>query len=95
MKPIEILRRYQQKISLVDDCVLEQVWLMDSPTTVQSVIVRCLATKIASPATLHKALSNLAEHGLIKTVRNKQDSDNRKRWLVITAAGQRRLKELS
>jgi DNA-binding MarR family transcriptional regulator len=93
MKPIEILRRYQGAVTLIDDCVLEYLCELDSPTTVQVVVNTCISRNIASQATLHKALSKLAEVGYIKTVNNKADFDTRKRWVAVTAAGQRRAKE--
>jgi predicted transcriptional regulator len=95
MKPLEILRRYQDGTTLVDDCVLEQIMLLDQPVTTQIVVNQCLLTKIASHATLHKALQHLMDAGWIKKVKHPTDTDNRKRWLTYTAAGERRIKELS
>jgi DNA-binding MarR family transcriptional regulator len=95
MKPLEILHRYQGSISLIDECVLEQIVLLEDPVTTQTVINQCLALKIASPATAHKALTNLSEAGFIKVYRHPLDHDNRKRWITFTAAGERRIKDMA
>ena len=95
MKPLDILRRYQGRTSLIDDCVLEQIVLFDEPVTAQTVITKCLSLNIASPATLHKSLNNLAEAGWIKSVKHPTVMDNRKHWITHTPAGARRLKEIA
>lgn len=94
MKPFDILRRYKGNISLIDDCVLEQIVLLGEPVTTQTVINQCLELKISSPATTHKALTNLYEAGWIKIYRHPLDQDNRKRWITFTASGERRIKEM-
>lgn len=93
MKPLDILRRYQDGMSLVDDCVLEQVRLAGEFATIQQIVIACANQKIASPATVHKSLNILAEKGWIKSVRHPTDTDNRKHWIACTAAGERRIKD--
>ena len=93
MTPLEILRRYQGTIRLVDDCVLEQLCLADEPITATSFIAHCVSMKIASQATIHKSLSNLTYLGLIRSVKNRADLDNRKRWIAPTMLGIKRIKE--
>jgi Fe2+ or Zn2+ uptake regulation protein len=95
MTPLEVLRRYQNNVSLIDDCVLQMVSMAGECATVQQIVITCAVEKIASPATVHKSLNNLVEYGWIKSVRNPKDTDNRKHWITCTAAGQRRIKEFS
>ena len=92
MKPLEILRRYQGDVSLIDECVLEQICLFGKPVTVQTIVTTCGAENIASPATIHKSIVNLYERGLLKQHINKDDPDNRKRWIIATESGRRRIK---
>jgi hypothetical protein len=95
MKPLDILRRYQNGVSLVDDCVLEQVGLAGEFATIQQIIIACANKKIASPATVHKSLANLADRGWIRSAKHPTDTDNRKHWIACTAAGERRIKEFA
>jgi len=93
MKPTEILRRYQGDISLIEDCVLEMVIGFGEPTTVQAAVNKCVAAKVASQATIHKAIHNLFSFGFLRTVKAKNDFDLRKRWIEPTPVGERRAKE--
>jgi hypothetical protein len=91
MKPIEILRRYKGDISLIDDCVLEIIHGFGKPITVQKIVLACGNEGVASPATVHKAISNLMRSNLVRTATEKTGMDNRKHWIEPTSAGRRRI----
>jgi hypothetical protein len=91
MKPTEILRRYKGDISLIDDCVLEVIHSFEKPITIQKIVLKCGADGVASPATVHKAISNLMRSNLIRTATEKTGVDNRKHWVEPTSAGRRRI----
>jgi Fe2+ or Zn2+ uptake regulation protein len=93
MKPTEILRRYKGSISLIDDCVLEIIFGFEGPITVQKVVLRCQASEVASPATVHKSINILMSEGLLRTAKVRGEYDNRKHWLEPTPAASRRAKE--